>query len=183
MVAFTVVGLTLNGLSISVPGIPSRGGEVTIDSPREGAEVPSSVVVAGRVTLPTEDTGYYRLVLQDEGADTYPHTEDHSAAGRPVGRVRDVRAGMERKSREDPCGAREWSRGLQAGAIEDGRGWNTAEGFAERRDKERSRSTAITLCVRQGAAQRHRAPISGHAPQQEDGVSRIGVLLPRRTRI
>jgi hypothetical protein len=71
-VAFTVVGLTLNSSSIPVPGAARGGGEVTIDSPREGAEVPSSVVVAGRVTLPAEDTGYYWLVLQDEGADTYP---------------------------------------------------------------------------------------------------------------
>ena len=70
-VAFTVVGLTLNGLSIPVPGGPG-GGEVTIDSPREGAEVASRVVVVGRVTPPAEDTGYYWLVLQDEGAGTYP---------------------------------------------------------------------------------------------------------------
>ena len=71
-VAFTVVGLTLNGFSIPVPGAPRSGGEVTIDSPREGADVPSSLVVLGRVTLPAEDTGYYWLVLQDEGADAYP---------------------------------------------------------------------------------------------------------------
>jgi hypothetical protein len=70
-VAFTIVGLTLNGLSIPVPGT-TKGGEVTIDSPREGAEVPSRVVVAGRVSLPTDDTGHYWLVLQDEGAGAYP---------------------------------------------------------------------------------------------------------------
>ena len=69
--AFTVVGLILNGLPIPVPGSP-RGGEVTIDSPREGAEVASRLVVVGRVTPPAEDTGYYWLVLQDEGAGTYP---------------------------------------------------------------------------------------------------------------
>jgi hypothetical protein len=86
-VIFTVVGLTLNSFSIPVGGPkagdvsgPSRpgdvarpkGGEVMIESPREGAEVASGVFVAGRITLPADDTGSYWLVLQDEWASSYP---------------------------------------------------------------------------------------------------------------
>ena len=59
------------GRNISGPG--PEAGHLTIDSPTEGAEVPSRLVVIGRILLPAEDTGYYWLVLQDEGAGFYPH--------------------------------------------------------------------------------------------------------------
>ena len=43
----------------NIPGLDPQVGHVTIDSPPEGAEVPSRLVVSGRILLPAEDTGYY----------------------------------------------------------------------------------------------------------------------------
>jgi len=59
-------------LPTDVPGPDLRAGHLAIDNPLEGAEVPLRFVVAGRVTLPANDTGYYWLVMQDEGAGSYP---------------------------------------------------------------------------------------------------------------
>jgi TIR domain len=55
-----------------IPRPSHKIGHLTIDSPPEGAEVSLRFVVAGRVTPAAEGTGYYWIVLQDEGGGSYP---------------------------------------------------------------------------------------------------------------